>query len=285
MSKGLGKGFDALIPQNFDDSILVAEDEKIHKISVDLLVPNPEQPRSVFNEDELAGLASSIKAHGILQPLVVTPHGDSYYIIAGERRWRAAKQAGLTSVPVVIRSAKQLERLELALVENVQRVNLSPLEQAVSIEYLHEQFSLGYDVIAKRLGKSTSAVQNTARLVRLTDVSKQALAAKQITEGHARAILALKDAASQEKLLALIIKNGWSVRQAERYVVAQRDGASSATKAKAKVATTNTQTKKISQVLHSKVTIRRMAKGGKLEIGFSDDKDLQRITKLLESLR
>jgi len=285
VSKGLGKGFDALIPQNFDDSILVAEDEKIHKISVDLLVPNPEQPRSVFNEDELAGLASSIKAHGILQPLVVTPHGDSYYIIAGERRWRAAKQAGLTSVPVVIRSAKQLERLELALVENVQRVNLSPLEQAVSIEYLHEQFSLGYDVIAKRLGKSTSAVQNTARLVRLTDVSKQALAAKQITEGHARAILALKDAASQEKLLALIIKNGWSVRQAERYVVAQRDGASSATKAKAKVATTNTQTKKISQVLHSKVTIRRMAKGGKLEIGFSDDKDLQRITKLLESLR
>jgi ParB family chromosome partitioning protein len=140
---------------------------------------------------------------------------------------------------------------------------------------------LDYAAIGKRLGKAATTVQNSARLMQLSESSKQALRDKQITEGHARTILALKDAQAQEQLLKLIIKHGWSVRQAERYVVAQRDGATSSTKAKAKVATTSVETRKLSKVLDTKVTIRRMAKGGKLEIGFSDDQELQRITKLL----
>lgn len=284
MSNRLGRGFDSLIPQNFDESILADGGDRILQVSLSDLEPNPEQPRKVFEEDELDGLASSLQEHGVLQPLVVTPNGSKYYLIAGERRWRAAKKAGLKTVPVIVRSTKQLERLELALVENVQRVDLSPLEQAMSIEYLHDQFSLDYTAIGKRLGKAATTVQNTARLVQLSDSAKKALVEKKITEGHARCLLALKDVKMAEQLLGLIVQNSWSVRQAERYVSAQRGGAETPAKAKAKVATITPQTRKLSKVLNTKVSIRRMAKGGKLEIGFADDNELERINSLLSKL-
>lgn len=213
----------------------------------------------------------------MLQPLVVTPHGDSYYIIAGERRWRASKLAGLKTVPVVVRDAKQLERLELALVENVQRVDLSPLEQADSIHYLHEQFSLGYDAIAKRLGKAATTVQNIARLLQLPKAAKEALRNQKISEGHARAILALKDEKGQLKLLDLIQTNGWSVRQAERYVVAHKQGATTEASAKKRVAATTPQTERLSKTLNTNVSLRRTAKGGKIEISFKNETDLKRI--------
>ena len=161
----LGRGFDSLIPKNFDTSILSSEDNRIQNISIAALQANPEQPRGHFDEENLKELSQSIKQHGIIQPLVVTPNGEKYYIIAGERRWRAAKLSGLKTVPAIVRSAEQLERLELALVENVQRVNLSPLEQAVSIEYLHQQFSLDYATIGTQLGKAAATVQNSARLL------------------------------------------------------------------------------------------------------------------------
>lgn len=277
----LGRGFDSLIPQNFDASLLVNEGERLQKIAVTELLANPEQPRVHFDEEELKGLAQSIKEHGILQPLVVTPNGDKYYIIAGERRWRAAKLAGLSSVPAVVRTLEQLQRVELALVENVQRVNLSPLEQAASIVALNEQFNLDFDVIGSRLGKASTTVRNTARLMQLPEAAKQALRDKKITEGHARAVLALADEKDQLKLLEQIIKNGWSVRQAERYVVAHREGATSVGSATKRVATTSPQTKKLSDTLKTPVTLKRMAKGGKLEIVFKSDADLTRILKLI----
>ncbi len=277
----LGRGFDSLIPQNFDNAILSDEDKRINNISVTLLMANPEQPRVVFDESELSGLAASIKQHGILQPLVITPNGDKYYIIAGERRWRAAKIAGLKDVPALIRTAKQLERLELALVENVQRVNLSPLEQAASIQYLHDNFSLDYEAIGQRLGKAKTTVMNIARLLQLPPSALQALRDKKISEGHSRAILALKNQKDQETLLKQIINNGWSVRQAERFVVAHRDGAASATEAKKKVATSTPETKKLTNILNTPVSVRRTAKGGKLEIAFKSDTELKRIIKLI----
>ncbi len=280
----LGRGFDSLIPQNFDSTILASESEKIISIKIDDLVANPEQPRLIFNDEELTGLASSIKEHGILQPLVVTPNGQQYYIIAGERRWRAAKKAGLKAVPGIVRTTKQLQRLELALVENVQRVNLSPLEQAASIEYLHDQFSLNYDTIAKKLGKASTTIKNTARLIRLPEEVKQALTEKKITEGHARSILAIKDLKSQLQLLNLIISNGWSVRQAERFVTAQKEGAKTQTDAKKKVATTSPQTVRLTKVLNTPVSLRRTAKGGKLEISFKDDEELKRLTDQIASI-
>lgn len=281
----LGRGFDSLIPQNFDSNILGANGDKITNIAVGSLIANPEQPRLVFDEAELEGLASSIKEHGILQPLVVTPHNDKYYIIAGERRWRAAKKAGLKTVPSIVRSSEQLQRLELALVENVQRVNLSPLEQAASIEYLHQQFSLDYKAIGKKLGKAATTVQNTARLMLLPEAAKKALRNKELTEGHARTLLGLKDEKLQLQLLSLILKNGWSVRQAERFVTAHRNGATTVSVAKKKVANTSPQTEKISKILNTNVTLRRTAKGGKLEIGFKNDSELERLTKIISSAR
>ena len=277
----LGRGFDSLIPKNFDSSILASEDERIKKIDISLLEPNPEQPRLHFDEQALQELADSIKQHGILQPLVVTPNDDKYYIIAGERRWRAAKIAGLKTVPAVSRSSKQLERLELALVENVQRVNLSPLEQAASIQYLHDQFSLDYITIGSRLGKAAVTVQNTARLLQLPKQAIEALGDKKITEGHARTILALKDEKDQLVLLQLIIKNEWSVRQAERYVVAHKKGTSTSASAIKKVATVSPQTEKLTKILKTKVSLKRTAKGGKLEIGVKNDTELKRIVNFI----
>lgn len=277
----LGRGFDSLIPQNFDSSILSEDEKRIKNVSINDLMANPEQPRVVFDESEITGLAQSIKQHGILQPLVITPNGDKFYIIAGERRWRAAKIAGLKEVPTIIRTAKQLERLELALVENVQRVNLSPLEQAASIQYLHENFSLDFEEIGKKLGKAKTTVINIVRLLQLPNEAIQALKDKKITEGHARTILAIKDEKLQLALLKQIILNGWSVRQAERFVVAHRQGAESATAAKKKIASTTPETRKLTKILNTPVSLKRTAKGGKLEIAFKSDAELKRIIKYL----
>ncbi|MBC7581257.1 ParB/RepB/Spo0J family partition protein, partial [Aeromicrobium sp.] len=191
-TRGLGRGFDSLLPQSFDNSVLSDPSERIQKLDVTLIDPNPEQPRQHFDEEALAELASSIKQHGILQPMVVSPEAGRYRIIAGERRWRAAKIAGLKQVPAIVRTAKELEQLELAIIENVQRVDLSSLEQAISIERLHQQFSTPYDTIAKRLGKAHTTVVNIVRLLQLPDEAKTALTSRDISDGHARQILALK---------------------------------------------------------------------------------------------
>lgn len=285
-TKGLGRGFDALLPQNFDASLLTDED-RIKKIAIDKVRPNASQPRTHFDEEALQQLASSIKQFGILQPLVVTPlPGGNYEIIAGERRWRASKLAGLDTVPVIVRSTKELEQLEIALIENVQRVDLSPLEQAVSIERLHQQFSMSYESIAKRLGKAASTINNIVRLLQLPVSAREALQEKKITEGHARAILALKDAPErQEELLWSIINEGWNVRQAERFVASHKAGVVEKKAVKARVETETQETKALGQRLNTTVQIRRTAKGGKLELKFNSDEDLERLIALLESIQ
>lgn len=282
MSRALGKGFDALIPQNFDESILAGPKEQIEQISLSKLRPNPEQPRQHFEKSALDELAASIKRHGVVQPLVVTPDkNDGFIIIAGERRWRASKLAGVKTVPAVVRTSEQLERLELALVENVQRVDLSPLEQAVSIERLNQQFNIGYEDIAKRLGKAQTTITNIVRLLGLPEEAKKALQNNEISEGHARTILSIKDPARQKELLNLIKSKHLSVRQAEQYVTAHKKGARSHQAAEARLKTTNPQTEKLGKQLKTKVSIKRTAKGGKLEIGFKNESDLLRIIKYL----
>ena len=281
MSKSkLGRGFDSLFPTDFDQTILDNR-ETIQDIKVDHLEPNPEQPRKNFDQAEIEELADSIKQHGLIQPIVVTPNGDKYYIIAGERRWRASKHAGLPSISAIVRTAQQLQRLELALVENVQRDNLSPLEQAASIKHLKDQFNMDHDTIAKKLGKSSVTVINIQRLLSLPPEVAEALNKKKITEGHARAILGIKDPKKQIELMKLIIKNDWSVRQTERYVVAHKQGAQEAKVAIKKSSATSKQTEKLTKLLKTPVSLKRMAKGGKLEIAYKNDKDLDRITKLI----
>lgn len=267
------------MPADFDNSILLTADDRIEKIPIGKLQPNPYQPRKHFDEAALKELSASIKRHGVVQPLVVTPaKAGSYTLVAGERRWRASKLAGLTEVPAIVREREELEQLEVALIENVQRIDLSPLEQAVSIERLHEQFNLSYEDIAGRLGKAVSTVHNSVRLLRLPQEAKQALADGRISEGHARAILALKDdAGRQNYLLKTIIEQGWSVRQAERFVTSVKAGTRDVKKTHEHVATETPATKELSKKLGAPVSIRRTARGGKLEIGFKDDDDLTRL--------
>lgn len=225
MSKntGLGRGFDSLIPVNFAVDEVVAPGEHIKNLDVSKIIANPEQPRKEFDQTSLRELSESIKQHGIIQPLVVTPYKDVFRIVAGERRFRASQLAGLSKVPVVVRNHEELEELEIALVENVQRVDLSPLEQAVSIVRLHDQFSMSFKEIAKKLGKAETTISNIVRLLQLPESALIALRENKITEGHARAILALKtDEKRQEELLNKIIVQGISVRQAESYVQASK---------------------------------------------------------------
>jgi len=277
---GLGRGFDSLIPQDVNAAVLFDDQERIQKVGVGNLVPNPHQPRQYFDQEALEQLASSIKQYGILQPLVATPHGQGKYaLIAGERRWRAAQLAGLGTVPVIIRTTKELEQLEIAIVENVQRVDLSPLEQALSIERLHQQFNMTYETIAQRLGKASSTVNNSVRLLQLPEAARTALQEEKISEGHARTILSLKGTpGKQSELLANILRHGWSVRQAEQFVTSVKEGFKETPATRERMSTETPATKSLSKRLGGMpVHIRRMAKGGKLEIGFKTDEDLERI--------
>jgi ParB family chromosome partitioning protein len=286
LGRGLGRGFDALISNDFDKSILLTPGDRVENIKPADIQASPYQPRRHFDEQALAELASSIKQYGVVQPLVVTPAANGIYtLIAGERRWRASQLAGLATVPAIIRTSAELEQLELALIENVQRVDLSPLETAISIERLHEQFSQSYELIATRLGKAPSTINNTVRLLRLPADAQAALTAGTISEGHARASLALKaNAEQQAQLLSLIIRNEWTVRQAERYVTSIKAGVTETTGAKARVDTETPATKALSERLGTAVSIRRTARGGRLELGFKTDEDLQRLLDFLASL-
>lgn len=284
--KGLGRGFDSLLPQNFDESLLLGAADKIENIPLDTLAPNQYQPRKEFADESLQELADSIKEYGVLQPLIVTPHDNGYMLIAGERRWRASRLAGLKTVPAVVRTMKELERLEIALIENVQRVDLSPLEQAESIEYLHQQFGASYTEISKRLGKAVSTVNNIARLMQLPDTAKEALRDAKITEGHARAILALKDDKNhQEILLKRILKESWTVRQAEQYAVSVKQGhkedQGKRLRTPERMRAETPATKRLSKRVGAPVFIRRTAKGGKLEVVFKSDDELKNILQAL----
>lgn len=279
----LGKGLEGLLPTDFDTTMLLGSEERIQDLFIKDIQPNTGQPRKNFDQGALEELAASIRQHGVLQPIIVSSAGPSAYeIIAGERRWRAASMAGLKSIPAIVREKVAAERLEIALIENVQRVDLSPLEQAQSIAQLHSQFNLSYADIAKKLGKAIPTVNNLARLINLPDAAKEALRQQKIVEGHARAILALKNAPElQERLLKLIVANGWSVRQAEQFVSAHKEGIAADQAVQKRTVKETAETKRLGKKIGTKVTIHHTAKGGRLEIHFKDDKEL---TQLYEKL-
>ena len=285
--KGLGKGFDVLMPTGFSVTALEETGERVQKLFIKDISPNPDQPRRIFEDEALRQLSDSIKQYGILQPLIVSPSEESgkYIIIAGERRYRASKLAGLEKVPAIVRTAKELEQLEIALVENIQRVDLSPMEQAMSVARLHDLFAVSYDDIAKRLGKAPSTVNNIVRLLQLPEDAQEALRNERISEGHARSILALKDySEAQAELLKSILKHGWSVRQAEQFVVATKSENGDIKKSKTRTANQTPETIKLSDMLKRPVTIAHSAKGGKLQIGYSSQEDLDQLIKSLQKL-
>lgn len=279
---GLGSGLSTLIPQDIDSSLLADSLEKVHKLALTSIEPSDQQPRKHFDDTGLKELAASIKEHGVVQPIVVSPKGGgSYILVAGERRWRAAKLAGEKTIPAIVRTLKELERLEVAMIENVQRVDLSPIEQALGIERLHQQFSMTYETIAKKLGKALSTVNNISRLLQLPPEALEALNTKIITEGHARAILALKDFPEHQKQLLENCIAGWNVRQAERYVTSIKSGVRDVNEAKARVSLDTPEAKALGKRLGTSVHVRRTAKGGRLEIGFNSDEHLASIIERL----
>lgn len=215
--RGLGKGLEALIPATPKASDSPAQ-PGVFEILVEQIAPNPHQPRQVMDEAKLQELAHSIAAHGLIQPLVVTRVGERYQLIAGERRWRASRLAGLTTVPVIVKESSPQQMLELALVENIQRADLNPLEEAEAYAHLMQEFGLTQEAVAERVGKSRTAVANTVRLLHLPEEARAALAAGEISEGHARAMLSLKKQRDQLNLLATIIHRGLNVRQTEALV-------------------------------------------------------------------
>jgi len=277
----LGRGFDALIPKDLDTSILEEDKHRVQKILIAEIRPNPDQPRREFDPSALAEMTESIKRHGVLQPIIVVKNraAEGYLIVAGERRYRAAKAAKLTHMPAIVRSLQELDQIELSLIENIQRVDLSPLEQAMSVYKLQHQFNLKLEEIAQKLGKAPSTISNLTRLLQLPEDARQALADGNISEGHARAILALKgNKAKQEELLSYILNNNWTVRQAEQFVVATKKGASSQ-ESQSKTAHSSGLTESLSQKLGTEVKIKHTAKGGQLIIHFSDDEQLNDLAK------
>lgn len=211
---GLGRGLDALIPTG--QSAPKRDGSGVTQVPIDLIQRNPRQPREKFDIEELENLAVSIREHGVIQPLIVSPGKNGIYIlIAGERRLQASRKAGLKTVPVVIRHATDQQLLELALIENVQRADLNPIEEAEAYQHLAKEFKMSHESIAERVGKSRVAVTNTIRLLDASAAVKQALVDGQITEGHARAMLRLPSASAQEELLKKVVTLDLSVRQTE----------------------------------------------------------------------
>lgn len=287
-AKGLGKGFDALVPVGLNvDIVATGAGDKIHRLAVDVVVPKSDQPRQNFDEAALNQLAHSIREHGILQPIIVVQNEQNMYaIVAGERRWRAAKIAGLTEIPAIVRTVDELERLELALLENVQRADLSPLEQAVAIERLHSQFNQSYEQIAQRLGKAYTTVLNSIRLLQLPLAMQDSLTAGSISEGHARTLLSLQKLPdAQTALFTHILSKGWSVRQAEQFAIAAKRNPETSKENLAENVQSSSHieiAKAIERKLGTKVTLRHSAKGrGTLVISYKSEQELARIAKLL----
>lgn len=275
MSKrsGLGKGLEALIP------IAEGSPAGLVEVPVSAITPNPMQPRTVLDPDTLVELAMSIGEHGLIQPLIVTQKGPEHYqLVAGERRWAAARMAGLSTVPVIVKEATPQQVLEMALVENIQRADLSPLEEASAFRQLVEEFGLTQEQVADRVGKSRVAVTNTLRLLRLPEPVKDALASGAIREGHARALLALPAPKAQVAALKIVTSKGLSVRQTEELV--RRLLVEAPPRKDARPASPETQAleEEFRETLGTKVSLQRNRKGqGRLVIHFYSEEELQTI--------
>ncbi|HET7629990.1 MAG TPA: ParB/RepB/Spo0J family partition protein [Candidatus Saccharimonadales bacterium] len=287
VKKGLGRGFDSLIPTDVIDETFDSTSSQDGQVSelrylkLAQIKPDPEQPRREFDPVALEELSESIKAHGLIQPIVVTPLKGSYQLVAGERRYRAAKLAGIDKLPALVRTLSDQHKLEIALIENVQRRDLNILETATAYLKLHQQFNLSYEEIGARVGgKAFSTVSNTLRLLKLPEAAKRALVARDISEGHARQILALKTEAEQLRLLKLIIANGWSVRQAEQYVIGHKKGEQTAAKRDSGLKHTQTETdftRHLATRLELPVKQKTTAKGGQIIISFKTEQDLDQL--------
>jgi len=269
---GLGKGLGALIPEAEEAAAAARGVVEVPHASI---TPNPHQPRSPIHDQDLVELAASIEEHGIIQPLIVTLTPDGYQLIAGERRWRAARLAGLATVPVLVKDVAPSEMLALALVENIQRADLNALEEALAYRQLTKEFGLTQTQVAKKVGKSRAAITNTLRLLKAARPVQEALLGNQISEGHARALLGLEKARAQAATLKIVLKRGLNVRQTEE-LVRRSLGASQKKQPPQREISPQTRTLETNfrEALGTKVSLARGDKGGRIVIYFYSDEEL-----------
>ncbi|MBB1564163.1 ParB/RepB/Spo0J family partition protein [Candidatus Saccharibacteria bacterium] len=291
MKKGLGRGFDSLIPTNlFDEAFdpTAGQDatmSQLRQLPTADIIPDPDQPRRFFDEEALRELADSIRRHGVVQPIVVTPRGAQFMIVAGERRWRAAQLAGLVEIPSIIRSLSDQHRLEVSLIENLQRRDLNPLETATAYMKLRDQFNMTLEQIGQHVGgKSVSAISNTLRLLKLPSVVRTALFENKISEGQARTLVGLPDDVAED-LLQQTIDQGWSVRKLEQMIAAwkrsQQPSGHALTPKPARSPHASSVVR-LSKKLRADITVRTSKRGaGQIIIPFKDQADFERIRDLI----
>lgn len=272
--RGLGRGLNALIP----GSETPDSETGLQMLPLTQIVPNPHQPRTVMDQEKLAELAASIKEHGLIQPLIVTQTGDGFTLIAGERRWRASQLAGLAEVPVVIKEATPQAMLELAIIENIQRADLNPLEEAYAYQQLTDEFGLTHEQVARRIGKGRSTITNLIRLLELPDNIQQAVSDGRISGAHGRALLPLPTPEVQISAMNQIISLSLSVRQTESLVkkllTAKKPKPQVKKSLPAELAALQTE---FEQSLGTHVNIKKGPKGGQVVIHFYSDEELQAI--------
>lgn len=280
--RGLGKGMDAFL----DESSLMAVEssEGVRNIKISDIEPNKNQPRKFFDKEQLELLADSIREHGIIQPIVLIKNDIGYEIVAGERRWRAARLAGLKEIPAIVREYSHKDVTEIALIENIQREDLNPIEEASAYRSLMDEFDMTQEEISTKLGKSRSAIANSLRLLTLEPELQQYVISGQISEGHARCVLTLSGTVLREFLINRIIDDGLSVRQAEKLA---KDLAQAGNKTKKEKQPNETDfqieriRKSIEERLGTKVKISHKPKRGKIEIEYYGNQDLDRLLELL----
>jgi ParB family chromosome partitioning protein len=292
MPQGLGRGLGSLIPkktvtygqnpfasQVAEEEIVVMHDgDRILKISPDRIDINPQQPRTHFNEAALNELAESIKQHGIISPLIVTKNGARFELIAGERRLRSAKLIGLKEVPVIVREEQEQKKLEIALIENLQRENLNPVESARAYQRLMDEFNITQEEAAKKLGKARSSIANALRLLALPQIIQDTLAEGKITEAHAKYLLGLEGEAKQLNMLKKILRQNLTVAETDKAI--KRLGGTKA--AKPKDYFDRAKEEELGEYLSTKVELKRQGRGGKLLIDFYSEEELNDIVRKIK---
>lgn len=279
---GLGKGLDALIPRREESAAPVSTG--ITTLPIEKITPNKMQPRKVFNDSSIKELSESIKEKGIIQPLIVRKKGDLYEIVAGERRWRASQVAGIKNIPVTVSEVDETETLEVALVENLQREDISPIEEAEAYQQLINDHGLTHEEISKKIGKNRSTISNQLRLLRLSVNAREALVSGTISSGHARALVTLEDQTEIDEMLNVIIQKKLSVRQTESRVKSLKNLKSSIQEkdiSAEKDVFINNLTEELKRALGTKVSIKGKRAAGKIEIQYYSADEFERLVEIL----
>lgn len=278
--KGLGRGLGALIPEV---DVSEHDRESIMEIEISRITGNPKQPRKLFDPERLEELAASIREHGVVQPIVVRPKGKGYEIVAGERRWRAAQLAGLREIPALVREFSEAETMEIALIENLQREDLNPLEEADAYRVLMDEFQLNQEELARRLGKSRPQISNTLRLLQLGPLAREAVRERRISMGHAKVLLGVEEPEVQETLVRRAVEEGLSVRSLEGVIEQQnaQRGAGKARESKRLSPDLKDVERSLAELFGTPVRLTVGEQKGRIEITFFGEEGLQRILDVL----